>query len=216
VQDLLSSHACGGRIGVESRARVFMGFGEADTRAKLIDPALYKRGWTENHLKREETPGSIAILNGKAFQENRGRVDYTLRVLVGEEQQAIAVAIIEAKRENASPAEGLEQVKRYAKGLNVPFVYSSNGHQFIEFDYSTGLTSPPTPIARFPTPEELRRRYSGGESVTRSLPVRGSEILSGRGHPRDAGEDRAVRGGRSTEAGFTIPRNRCGKNLYRL
>jgi type I restriction enzyme, R subunit len=136
-----------------------MGFGEADTRAKLIDPALYKRGWTENHLKREETPGSIAILNGKAFQENRGRVDYTLRVLVGEEQQAIAVAIIEAKRENASPAEGLEQVKRYAKGLNVPFVYSSNGHQFIEFDYSTGLTSPPTPIARFPTPEELRRRY---------------------------------------------------------
>jgi type I site-specific restriction endonuclease len=41
-------------------------------------------------------------------------------VWVGEEQLAIAVAMIEAKREKASPAEGLEQVKRDAKGLNSP------------------------------------------------------------------------------------------------
>ena len=27
---------------------------EADTRAKLIDPAVYIRGWTEEHIKREE------------------------------------------------------------------------------------------------------------------------------------------------------------------
>jgi len=31
--------------------------GEADTRAKLIDPALHERGWTEDLIRREETAG---------------------------------------------------------------------------------------------------------------------------------------------------------------
>lgn len=31
---------------------------EADTRAKLIDPALYARGWKEDNIKREETAGA--------------------------------------------------------------------------------------------------------------------------------------------------------------
>lgn len=31
---------------------------EADTGAKLIDPALYARGWKEDNLKREETAGA--------------------------------------------------------------------------------------------------------------------------------------------------------------
>ena len=30
---------------------------EADTRAKLIDPALHSSGWTEDLIKREETVG---------------------------------------------------------------------------------------------------------------------------------------------------------------
>src|ERR1035441_5350523 len=36
-----------------------MPLSEADTRAKLIDPALHQRGWTEDLIKREETAGSI-------------------------------------------------------------------------------------------------------------------------------------------------------------
>lgn len=34
-----------------------MGLSEADTRAKLIDPALHARGWTEDLIRREETAG---------------------------------------------------------------------------------------------------------------------------------------------------------------
>lgn len=30
---------------------------EADTRAKLIDPAIYQRGWTEDYIRREQTAG---------------------------------------------------------------------------------------------------------------------------------------------------------------
>jgi type I restriction enzyme R subunit len=28
---------------------------EADTRSKLIDPAIHARGWTQNLIRREET-----------------------------------------------------------------------------------------------------------------------------------------------------------------
>lgn len=41
----------------------------------------------------------------------------------------------------------------------MPFVFSSNGHQFVEYDCFTGLTTVPRPMAEFPQPEGLRRRY---------------------------------------------------------
>lgn len=33
---------------------------EADTRAKLIDPAIHARGWTEVLIRREETAGAVS------------------------------------------------------------------------------------------------------------------------------------------------------------
>lgn len=134
---------------------------EADTRAKLIDPALYLRGWTEDLIKREETAGSIDIVGGKPRRRGRGRTDYTLRVKVNSASQPVAVALIEAKAEHLPPQHGLEQAKLYSncKRLNVSFVYSTNGHQFVEYDRHTGLTSNPRPIAEFPTPAALRDRY---------------------------------------------------------
>jgi type I restriction enzyme, R subunit len=42
-----------------------MELSEADTRAKLIDPALHARGWTEDFIRREETAGAIEIVDGK-------------------------------------------------------------------------------------------------------------------------------------------------------
>ena len=36
-----------------------MGLSESDTRAKLIDPAIHARGWTEDLIRREETAGAI-------------------------------------------------------------------------------------------------------------------------------------------------------------
>jgi len=57
-----------------------MGLSEADTRAKLIDPALHSRGWTEDLIRREETAGAIEVIEGKPRKQAQGRVDYTLRV----------------------------------------------------------------------------------------------------------------------------------------
>jgi len=135
---------------------------EADTRAKLIDPALHQRGWTEDLIKREETAGAIEIIDGKARRRGRGRTDYTLRVKVNPDTQPVAVAILEAKAEHLPPTAGLEQAKWYGracKRLNVPFVISTNGHLFVEFDRTSGLTKAPRPLSELPTPDELRSRY---------------------------------------------------------
>src|SRR5207245_6804790 len=104
-----------------------MGYNEADTRAKLIDPAIHKCGWTEALIRREETAGGIEIIAGKGRRRARGKVDYTLRIQVNPETQPVAVALIEAKKEDLPAGHGLDQAKGYAacERLNVPFVFSS-------------------------------------------------------------------------------------------
>jgi type I restriction enzyme R subunit len=178
-----------------------MTLSEADTRSKLIDPAIHARGWTEDLIRREETAGANEIINGKPRKQAKGRVDYTLRVKVNPDTQAVAVALIEAKAEHQPPTHGLEQGKAYAeaKRFNVPFVFTTNGHLFVAFDRFKGLTSSPQPIDQFPTPAELRARYEHGigfslaEPVARPLLVRypGGEATRrlGRGGFRPSGEN---------------------------
>lgn len=134
---------------------------EADTRAKLIDPAIYNRGWTEDLIKREQTAGAIEIIGGKGRRRAQGRIDYVLRIRVHKDTQPVAVALIEAKAANLPPGHGLEQVKAYAecKLHNVPWVFSTNGHLFVEYDRFTQKTSPPRSITEFPTPRDLQKRY---------------------------------------------------------
>lgn len=139
-----------------------MSLSEADTRAKLIDPALRLRGWTEDMIKREESAGMIEILeNGQPRRRSNRRVDYVLRYKMRRDTQPVAMAIIEAKAESKPANHGLEQARCYGdcKRLNVPFIYSTNGHQFVEFDRLTGKTSDPLPLTQFPTPAELRQRW---------------------------------------------------------
>ena len=135
---------------------------EADTKAKLIDPALHRRGWTEELIRREETERSIEVIEGKARRKQKGRTDYLLRLQVNKSSQPVAVALIEAKRNSEPPDKGLEQAKKYARLNHVPFVYSSNGYLFIEYDNFTGKTSQSRPLEEFPAPEVLRKRYEKG------------------------------------------------------
>lgn len=155
-----------------------MPLNEADTRAKLIDRALHDRGWSEDLIRRETTVGAVEIVGGRARRAARGRADYTLRVRVAPGTQALAVALIEAKAERYPPTHGLEQAKMYAasgRRLNVPFVYSSNGHLFVEFDAASGKTSEARPMSEFPAPEELRARYEACKGFSldseRALPL---------------------------------------------
>lgn len=139
-----------------------MPLNEADTRAKLIDPALHSRGWTEDLIRREETSQGIDIIDGRPKRRQRERTDYLLRIRVNTITQPVAVALVEAKRSDEPPTKGLEQAKKYALLNHVPFVYSSNGHLFVEYSQFTGKTTEPCPLKGFPTPEQLRLRYEEG------------------------------------------------------
>lgn len=145
-----------------------MALSEADTRANLIDPALRQCGWTEAHVRREETCGSLEIADGRAYRRTPVRLDYTLRVRVADGTQPVAVGLLEAKAEDLPPHHGLEQAKDYGRRLHVPFCYATNGHLFVEFDRFRQLTSVPRPLAEFPTPQELRVRYEAGQGFSLS------------------------------------------------
>ncbi|HOS11868.1 MAG TPA: DEAD/DEAH box helicase family protein [Candidatus Aminicenantes bacterium] len=145
---------------------------ESDTRAKLIDPAIHSRGWTEDLIRREETAGAIDIGETGPRRRSRGTIDYVLRVKVTPESQPVALALIEAKAEHLPPTHGLEQAKLYAscKRLNVQFVFSSNGRLFIEFDRVSGKTSSPKSLTDFPSPADLRARYERAVGFTLGKP----------------------------------------------
>jgi type I restriction enzyme R subunit len=121
------------------------------------------RGWNETNIKVEATSGGITVIDGTA-RRSRGRTDYLLRFEVVKDTQPVAVALIEAKAEDKSPGFGLSQGKRDGDcdRLNVKFIFSTNGHQFVEYDKFTGITSQPKSLSEFPTPAELRRRYENG------------------------------------------------------
>jgi type I restriction enzyme, R subunit len=156
------------------------GYNEADTRAKLIDPALHNRQWievvnedqraTHGEIHREQSAVRVEILDGKPIKRGRGRVDYLLRAYIGEHEQPLTLAFVEAKKEKLPPTQGLEQVKEYARRHTVKFVYSTNGHLFVEYDTTTGKTSNPRPMAQFPTLPELRQRWFTATGLDPSAP----------------------------------------------
>lgn len=84
-----------------------MPLSEADTHAKLVNPAIYARGWTEDHIKREEMTGAVDIIAGKARRRAKGSTDLTLRIVVTAEAQPFAVAVIEGMKDTLATGHGL-------------------------------------------------------------------------------------------------------------
>ncbi len=131
---------------------------EAQTRRDLIDPAIFDRGWTNDLIKVEITPGGTDIVNGKPVRR-KGRSDYLLCLPSPKGGAPMPVAILEAKKEGSHASLGLHQALTYAKRFNVSFAYSSNGELFCEYAEDTKLISDPKPLSEFPTPADLHDRF---------------------------------------------------------
>src|ERR1700730_9041535 len=128
---------------------------ERDICTKFITPALREAGWDEMSQIREEvsfTKGRI-IVRGKLVTRGKAkRADYVLYV-----KPNIPLALIEAKDNNYSVGDGMQQALDYATTLDIPFVFSSNGDGFVLHD-RTGLgdaTETPLPLDAFPPPDRL-------------------------------------------------------------
>lgn len=131
---------------------------ETDTREKLINPALYDAGWTEDHIQRERSPGAIVVGTGGRGHRDTERMDYLLCLPIRDGSIPLPIGIVEAKSADKPYKLGLQQAKDYAKKLHVPFVFSSNGHKVSFYNDFTEITLD-IPLTNFPSPTELRHIY---------------------------------------------------------
>lgn len=130
---------------------------EEDIKMKYITPALVQSNWSVKNDMRAEyyfTDGRIDVRGNKVHRRKGKKADYLLFYKAN-----LPIAVIEAKDNNSSVGEGMQQGIEYAQILDVPFVYSSNGDGFIERDMLTGMERE-LQIDEFPTKEELWRRYT--------------------------------------------------------
>lgn len=76
---------------------------------------------------------------------------------------------MEAKDNHHSVSFGLQQAMAYAKMLDVPFAYSSNGDAFYEHDFLTGMERQ-IALDEFPSYDELVQRFkeesNGGQGIS--------------------------------------------------
>ncbi len=134
---------------------------EADTCRKLVVPKLQAAGWdTEPYSIAEQRTitGGRIVPAGKGFARRPPkRVDYLLRY-----RRDLPLAVVEAKPEYKTAADGLQQAKQYAEMLGLKFAYASNGPDIIEFDYFKGVEKS---VTAYPEPEELWLRYRNGKDL---------------------------------------------------
>jgi type I restriction enzyme R subunit len=80
----------------------------------------------------------------------------------------LPIAVVEAKDNNHSVGDGMQQALAYAEILDVPFAYSCNGDAFLEHDRtkSSGIVTREIPLDQFPTPDELWSRYQVAKGST--------------------------------------------------
>jgi type I restriction enzyme, R subunit len=139
---------------------------ERDICSKFIGPAVKRAGWDGMMQIREEvafTKGRI-IVRGKLVTRGKAkRADYILYY-----KPNIPIGIIEAKDNNHSVGDGMQQALDYATTLNIPFVFSSNGDGFVFHDRTgTGTDREATlSLDAFPSPKELWSKYCAWKGFT--------------------------------------------------
>src|SRR5690554_5580701 len=139
---------------------------ERDICTKYITPAIKKAGWDTLTQLLEEvtfTDGKIYVRGRMTTRGARKRADYILYY-----KPNIPIAIVEAKDNNHSVRAGIQQALDYAKILDIPFVFSSNGDGFLFHDKTQSSGSIETELDNdsFPSPEELWAKYKQYKGIS--------------------------------------------------
>lgn len=134
---------------------------EEDIKLQYITPAVTSK-WSAGKITMETriTDGKINLKGNLVFREKPKRADYLLYLSANN-----PIAVIEAKDNNHSISYGLQQAMEYARMLDLPFAFSSNGDGFAEHDFLTGKERE-FGLDEFPTEAELIARYKGESGLT--------------------------------------------------
>jgi len=135
---------------------------EEDVKLRFITPNILNKNWSFNQIRMEYffTNGQVNVQGNIVSRGVKKKADYLLFHKSGN----IPLAIVEAKDQSQSVGSGMQQAIEYARILNVPFAYSSNGQKFLEHDFLTGLEKELN-INEFPTNEELWNRYKNNKKI---------------------------------------------------
>ena len=135
---------------------------EIDICDLFITPAIRNAGWDPiKQIRREVTltPGPI-VVRGEMSSRNKKKKKFADYVL--QQEPGVPIAVVEAKDNNCTVSQGLQQALGYAAILQVPSAFSSNGDAFASHnkepksgeDIETQFS-----LDTFPTPQELWQRY---------------------------------------------------------
>ena len=139
---------------------------EEDIKLQYITPAVTSK-WSIGKITMETqiTDGKINLKGNFVFREKPKRADYLLYLSANN-----PIAVIEAKDNNRSISHGLQQAMEYAKMLDLPFAFSSNGDGFAEHDFLTGKERE-FGLDEFPTEAELITRYKKESGLTNAQEI---------------------------------------------
>jgi len=131
---------------------------ETDIISKFIMPAVLSAGWNLMKQIRQE----VKLRDGKVIVRGQLGVRKTVKSadIVLYHKPNMPLAVIEAKANKHEIGKGMQQGLDYARLLEVPFIFASNGDGFIFHDKTNpAQLETRIELSDFPTPEQLWQKY---------------------------------------------------------
>ncbi|VAW74659.1 Type I restriction-modification system, restriction subunit R, partial [hydrothermal vent metagenome] len=141
---------------------------ESDICDLLITPAIKDAGWDPVRQIRREvtlTPGPV-VVRGSMSSRNKRKKKYADYVLSRE--PGVPIAVVEAKDNEHTVSQGMQQALGYADILQVPSAFSSNGDAFASHNkapVNNEEIETQFPLEAFPTPDDLWQRYKAYRGI---------------------------------------------------
>ncbi|EKE4731410.1 DEAD/DEAH box helicase family protein [Escherichia coli] len=146
---------------------------EADIITKCVMPAILNAGWDNTTQIRQE----VKLRDGKVIVRGKVAARRTVKSadIVLYHKPGIPLAVIEAKANKHEIGKGMQQGIEYARLLDVPFVFATNGDGFIFRDATAAegeCLEKKITLDDFPSPAELWQKFCLWKGYTQAqLPV---------------------------------------------
>ncbi|EFC4182629.1 DEAD/DEAH box helicase family protein [Escherichia coli] len=146
---------------------------EADIITKCVMPAILNAGWDNTTQIRQE----VKLRDGKVIVRGKVAARRTVKSadIVLYHKPGIPLAVIEAKANKHEIGKGMQQGIEYARLLDIPFVFATNGDGFIFRDATAAegeCLEKQITLDDFPSPAELWQKFCLWKGYTQAqLPV---------------------------------------------
>ncbi len=144
---------------------------EADIISKYLLPAITDAGWDSMTQIRQEVKlrdGKVIVRGNIGMRKTVKSADIVLYL-----KPNMPLAVIEAKSNKHEIGKGMQQGLDYARLLDVPFIFASNGDGFVFHDKTNPKTlETEIHLEDFPSPEQLWEKFCTYKGYTKEqLPI---------------------------------------------